>query len=584
MNNIKKSNKPHRDFLFAALTYLALLAGVSALAADYGFRHLAVPEFLLHTIQIFATTLLIVSRIHNLARHSWATLLSRRVLLDVTLLLTTAIALIVDYPNNTWPVIHLYLLILILLRVGRITLTITAAVQSPTRVLLLSFSAIIFAGAILLMLPTSHNNSMSFTDAVFTSTSATCVTGLIVKDTPHDFTRQGQTIILFLMQIGGLGIMIFGAVFSLLMGSSLSFRETAAMGDLMSEQTPARIGRIVLFIFAFTFAAELLGVFALQGLWPESYFRNASWFKSIFHSVSAFCNAGFALQSDSLMSFRDKIRPYAVICPLIIIGGLGFPVLHNLNELTAWKFHKLYLRLRYIFFAQSRYPQRPPTRLTLQSKLVLITTAVLLLSGTGVFFLLEFHRSDSSLVMTLWDSFFNAVTARTAGFNTVDIASLSPPAKFFLILLMSIGGSPCSTAGGIKTVTLAVMVLAIYNTICRRENIEAFKRTIPTMIIRRGFMLMLLYLLILVAAVMTLMIFESPAHHDSLDLLFESASALGTVGLSTGITPHLSTAGKWIIIITMFAGRLGPLSLLAAVTVSARTPRYNYPTEELAVG
>ncbi|KPK76520.1 MAG: hypothetical protein AMJ79_06435 [Phycisphaerae bacterium SM23_30] len=464
---------------------------------------------------------------------------------------------------------------------GRLSITAAAAGRAPTRVLLLSFASIIVTGTILLMLPAAHQQrGLSFTDAAFTATSATCVTGLVVQDTGGDFTRLGQTIILALMQVGGLGIMIFGSLFAILLGSPLSLRESVAMRDIMNEQGPGRIGQVVLFICLFTLVLEALGAAGLYGMWQVDALRGGQLFKSVFHSVSGFCNAGFSLQADSLEGYRNCYRVYAVICPLIILGGLGFPVLENVWLIARgrWRHGR----------RGSGGPVGTPARLTLHSKIVLATTAALLVLGWISLWTLELTRPDGRGAGLTWgaglDTLFNSITARTAGFNTVEIGGRSAGAKLVLIFLMSVGGSPSSTAGGVKTVTLAVMVLAVYATIKRQEQVRVFRRAIPMMIVRRAATMILLYGLLLWLMALLLTITEHSLGHDLLDLLFEAASALGTVGLSTGITGHLTSAGKWVIIIAMFVGRLGPLSLLAALTFNARPIRYEYPQEPLVVG
>jgi trk system potassium uptake protein TrkH len=351
------------------------------------------------------------------------------------------------------------------------------------------------------------------------------------------------------------------------------------MRDIMHEQSPGRIGRIVVFICIFTFALEALGAIGLYGMWQTNPQRGGQIYKSIFHAVSAFCNAGFSLQADSLESYRAYARVYLILAPLIIIGGLGFPVLENLWNLV--------LNYRQKRKFQSSVEAKS-ARLSLHSKIVLSTTLGLLLLGWGMLLVLEWIRPDGKSAgftgIACLDALFNSITARTAGFDTVCTKDLSAPSKLVLIFLMSVGGSPSSTAGGIKTVTLAVMILAIIATIKRRREVQIFHRTIPVMIVRRAATMILLYGLLLWLLTLMLTITEHSLGVDMLNLLFEVASALGTVGLSTGVTGHLTLAGKWVIIFAMFVGRLGPLSLLAALTFNARPVQYEYPAEPLVVG
>jgi len=575
---------------------LGIVIGAASLVLEFGFVYLPLPRFLLHTVTLLAVLLIWAGKIHHWLWAQRREFTWRKPVPDLTLLLITAAALVIaDKLSGTpaeqsmtelsvrWLIFKLYLLILVILHLGRLSIFAAATGRAPTRILLISFALIIFTGAILLMLPSAHHaGRLSLTDAVFTATSATCVTGLIVRDTGGDFTLLGQSIIMVLIQIGGLGIMIFGALFALLLGSPLSLRESVAMRDIMHEQAPGRIGRIVVFICITTVVLEAVGAVGLYDLWHSELHSPQRWFKSVFHSVSAFCNAGFSLQEDSLGSYRTCWQVYGIFCPLIILGGLGFPVLNNL-----W----MILRKRLFWWRKNKTNLKSPpgsSRLTLHSKIVLVTTLCLILLGWLLLFILEGIRPDESQLeyngLTVLDSLFNSVTARTAGFNTIMIGKLSAAAKLVLILLMSVGGSPSSTAGGIKTVTFAVMVLAIYTTMRRQREVHIFNRTVPLMIIRRVATLIMLYGLLLWILTLLLTITEHSLGRDMLDLLFEAASALGTVGLSTGVTGHLTIAGKWVIIVAMFVGRLGPLSLLAALTFNARPVNYDYPREPLIVG
>jgi len=590
-----KTGKKHNPWTFNRwLGVLGLALAFSSLIVEFGFRRPPVPRIHLHLAQVGAAVLLWWSTVTLWLVEQRREFTWRKPVLDITLLVGLAGVLLFRkslFPESWWTaggisagwrIFQVYLLILGLVRLGRISMTAAAWGSAPTRVLLLSFGVIILTGSFLLMLPGSHRGErLGFTDAVFTSTSATCVTGLIVRDTGGDFTRLGQTVILVLIQLGGLGIMIFGAMFALLLGSPLSLRESVAMRDIMNEQTPGRIGRVVVFICLVTFALEAVGMAGMYGMWPAELGMGRRLYKSLFHAISSFCNAGFSLQANSLVDYQGVWQTYMILCPLIVLGGLGFPVLNNL-----WTI--LYHR-----FSRKRQLPAPgegltPARLSLHSKIVLVTTGALLVFGFLLFMVLEMSRSDGgggfSAGRLCLSSVFNSVTARTAGFNTVAIEGLSAGSKLVLIFLMCVGGSPSSTAGGIKTVTFAVMVLTIYATMRRRRVVHAFKRSIPLMLIRRVATLIMLYGLLLWLLTLLLTITEHSGGRNMLDLLFEVASGLGTVGLSTGVTSELTWAGKWVMIVAMFVGRLGPLSLLAALTFNVRPERYEYPREPLVVG
>jgi len=480
--------------------------------------------------------------------------------------------------------IGVYLLLQIITKVCRTVVNLAASGKSPAVTFVGSFIAIILTGAILLMLPRSHtSDSLSFIDAIFTSTSATCVTGLTVKDTGADFTLVGHTVILCLMQLGGLGIVIFGAVFALFFGQALGFRQAAAMQDLLSETTAGKIANIIAFIFMFTLGIEAIGAVLLYNMWqladaPLPRHITSLWFCSIFHSVSAFCNAGLGLFSDSLVRYSFDWRVYTVICPLIILGGLGFGVLHNLISV-------FFSKLRHLFYFYSKKTYKPagiPEKIRLQTKIVLLATVIPIIAGMVALLIMQNNTGSGHLSLSA--AFFQSVTARTAGFNTIDINALSVPSKMILIILMFIGGSPGGTAGGIKTVTLAIIIMTVYATARKRAEVEMFKRSVPLISVGKALTVLSLFMFVLLASTFLLAITERHNNFEFSAIMFEAASALGTVGLSCGITASLTTAGKIIIIITMLIGRLGPLTLLATMTFNIRPARFNYPTEAIVVG
>ena len=435
------------------------------------------------------------------------------------------------------------------------------------------------------MLPrASTGDNLSFVDALFTATSATCVTGLIVKDTGKDFSLMGQIVILTLIQLGGLGIVVFGAVFALLLGQALSLRESAAMQDLLSTRTLSRIGNMIVFIFIGTFVIEAVGAFSLLGMWNDVPGNtHEQWFCSIFHSISAFCNAGFSLFNKSFIEYNRSWQVYLVICPLIILGGLGFGVLYDLVTTATDRVKRI---LKKLFFKRYRLSMETPKRLRLQTKIVLSVSACLIVLGMLAILVFERYASGSNSPekTSALGALFQSITARTAGFNTVDISATSASSKFILILLMFIGGSPGSTAGGIKTVTLAVVIMTAIAALRKRQEVEMFKRSVRIVVVGRAVTITLLFLAVLFIATLALSITENSNGFTMSDIMFEAGSALGTVGLTTGITRSLTTAGKFIIIATMLIGRLGPLTLLAALTFDIKPARYNYPDEAVIVG
>ncbi|MHC5213910.1 MAG: TrkH family potassium uptake protein [Planctomycetota bacterium] len=484
------------------------------------------------------------------------------------------------------PAVTVYLVLQVLSKVCVGMVQFASTGKNPTMGLIILFIILICAGAGLLMLPKAHNlETMSITDAFFTATSATCVTGLVVADTGKDFTLIGQTIILMLIQLGGLGIVVFGAVLALLLGQALSVKESLAMQDLISAQTLRSISMMIGFIFLFTIVIEAIGAVMLMPMWdnvPAALpHPDMKWFYSVFQSISAFCNAGFGLFNTSLIDYDRSFGVYTVIAPLMILGGLGFGVLYNLTHAATDRVKRF---LRRKFNPASALTMGIPQRITLQTKIVLSTSLILIVAGTILLMLFEHCSPQAEHHSGFKTALFQSITARTAGFNTVNIAVLSEASKMILIILMFIGGSPGSTAGGIKTVTLALIVMVIYATLRKRREVELFKRSVRMVVVGRAITVMLLFAGLLIVMTMLLVLSESGRGWSLLDLAFETASALGTVGLSTGVTPTLTIVGKWIIIATMLIGRLGPLTLLVGLTFNLKPASYDYPSEPLMVG
>lgn len=565
----------------------------------YGFEKPLLPTVVLHIVQVIAFLILLAEKAIR-----FVNALSKRDYLRVNwfeipvLLILAVFVLVADrYSPLADPAeirilaISVYLVFQVVIKACKGTVSIASTGKNPTSSLITIFLILILVGATALTLPRSYTGEkLSFTDAMFTATSATCVTGLIVKDTGADFSPMGQIIILTLIQLGGLGIVIFGAVLALLLGQALTVRESVAMQDLLSSQTLGRIGNIIAFIFITTLIIEGVGAISLVPMYAGTV--DYPGFNAIFHSISAFCNAGFSLQSDSLMTNFKHPAVYSVIAPLIILGGLGFGVLYNI---TVVVFDKIKRAMTKTFNPTGIFELKTPRKISLQTKIVITTSIALIALGTLAFLILENngpnHHStcltnggtDSTFDCVL-GAFFQSVTARTAGFNTIDIAQMSPASKMVMIILMLIGGSPGSTAGGIKTVTVAIMIMTTYATLRKRREVEIFKRSVRPIVVGRAITVMILFAAVLFAAMMALTITERNNAFEMSDIAFETASALGTVGLSTGITASLTTLGKWIIIAVMLIGRLGPLTLMAAMTFNIRPASYSYPSEPVIVG
>ncbi len=576
-----------------ALTAAAVTASFAAL---FGFDQPQLPARILYAAQVVLLCIFIVEKTIRLFNAVSKTEFLRVNWFEIPLVLALVIAVVGAgrwfYKDEPATVRHfavgIYLVLQVVTKLCRTCVKLAASGKSPTRTLIASFLVLIISGAGLLYLPkASTGERASFVDALFTATSATCVTGLIVRDTGKDFSLMGQLIILSLIQLGGLGIVMFGAVFALLLGQALSLRESVAMQDLLSARTLSRIGNMIAFIFIGTIFIEAIGAVSIYGMWNDipgwSGDVHKQWYYSIFHSISAFCNAGFSLFKDSFIDYNRCWGVYAVICPLIILGGLGFSVLYDLAGIVVERINRFFKKS---FLTRYRLSMETPTRMRLQTKIVLSVSTILIVFGTLAILFFERYAGsyDTDSNTGVLGALFQSVTARTAGFNTIKISALSASSKFVLILLMFIGGSPGSTAGGIKTVTLAVVIMTVYATLKKREEVEMFKRSIRLVVVGRAVTVTLLFVAVLFGASLALSITENANGFTMSDIMFEAGSALGTVGLTTGITPSLTTAGKLIIIATMLIGRLGPLTLLAALTFNIKPAQYNYPDEAIIVG
>lgn len=424
--------------------------------------------------------------------------------------------------------------------------------RHPNLLLPLSFAAIITVATLLLKLPaaTPDDQPIGWIDALFTATSATCVTGLAVRDTAAGFTLFGQFVIAGAIQLGGLGFMIFGSTLALLFGVRPSYKEHLTLSAALDEYPAHRIMRFAWFIVGTTLAIEAIGAVLLYLLWPGALTDGPggrAW-QAVFHSVSAFCNAGFDITGDSLIPMRTGAAPFLVIAPLIVVGGLGFLVLEDVTG---------YLRRR----LRPR-EGRPKPRLATHSKIVLATTACLLGVGFVTIFIAQSVAGGGPSDGAMADAAFMSVTARTAGFTVMPMEELSPGSRFSLMVLMAIGGSPGSTAGGIKTAVFAVLILAVVATVRGREDVEAFGRALPDTLVRKAATVAAGLLGVVVLATLVLDLSENIPFEP---LLFEVVSAASTTGLSLGATGELSPFGRVVITLTMFFGRLGALSLLGAL-------------------
>ncbi len=445
---------------------------------------------------------------------------------------------------------------------------------SPARMSVAGFALLIGLGTVLLMLPAAADGPrLGVVDALFTATSASCVTGLIVVDTGSAFTLFGQWVILALIQIGGLGIMTISTLFVMMAGRRPGLVGRMAIQDTYthgSEWTPAEILRDMV---RFVALIEGLGILVLFFCFLPDYPAAQAFHTALFHSVSAFCNAGFALFPDSLAGYRENWVVNLTVCGLIVSGGLGFLVLSELNR-------------------RPLLHRRVLSRLSLHSKLVLSTTAILLMSGTVLILFLEWDNTLAPLSLPgrFLAAFFQSTTLRTAGFNTLPLGQMANVTLFLFILFMFIGGGPGSCAGGVKTTTIASLFLVGLSRFRHHYRPQVFFRTLHESSIAKAMSVVLTGIFIIAVGTGCLLISElgEVPHPESrgkfLELLFEMVSAFGTVGLSTGVTGELTVWGRLVITAAMFMGRLGPLVVALAVTRMDTPPRYYYATERIMIG
>ncbi|MEB2360680.1 MAG: Trk family potassium uptake protein [Bryobacteraceae bacterium] len=459
----------------------------------------------------------------------------------------------------------------------------------PARIIAGGFAGVIAMGTALLSLPaaTANGTSIPLIDAMFTAVSATCVTGLTVVDTGTVFSRFGQAVILACIQIGGLGLMTMTTVFLVAFGRRLAIVDRIAMQDSFHHTRNPQLGALIKYIVAATFATEGLGAAILSIYWIATGRFESPWtavYHAVFHAVSAFCNAGFALYRDNLTGFQSDPVVLMVISGLIITGGLGFLV--GLDVTTCLR------RSSLLRFSTPGRLGHSVSRLSLHSKLVLNGTAALLAAGMVSYYLLERRALFARMgEFEAWlNAFFCSVTARTAGFNTIDYAGMSSPALLCTIVLMFIGASPGSTGGGIKTSTFVLLIAYAYSRWRGSEDLHVFNRRVPQETLDKAQSVVFAALATFVLGGSALVGIESTAispagsHDQFLSLIFETTSAMGTVGLSMGQTPLLSAPGKLILMLLMFMGRVGPLTMALAISIRRTRSRFRYADENVMVG
>ncbi|WP_323755905.1 TrkH family potassium uptake protein [Roseivirga sp.] len=453
-------------------------------------------------------------------------------------------------------------------------------VLNPAQLFIISFLVIILLGTVLLMLPRATYDGISFIDAFFTSTSAVCVTGLIVVDTGSYFTEFGQIIIIMLIQIGGLGILTFASYFSYFFKGGSTYENQLALGDMSNSKKLSEVFSTLKYVLIITFGIEMLSAsliyFSLDPSTFESQYSQI--FFAVFHSISAFCNAGFSTLSNSVYDVGFKFNYFLqiVLISTFFLGALGFPIVVNILNYLKY-------RLSQVFTFSSRLKNYKPWVLNLNSRINLITTFSLTAVGFVLFFILEYNNTmaEHGFFGKIVTALFGAATPRTAGFNSVDMAALSFPTLVMTLLLMWIGASPSSTGGGIKTSTFAIATLNILSIARGKTKIEVFRREIADISVRRSFAIISLSLLVIGFGIMVISMFDGDK--TLMQIAFECFSAYSTVGLSLGITGDLTSVSKIVLVIIMFVGRVSMLSIMIAIMDKVKDKSYRYPTEEITI-
>jgi len=437
----------------------------------------------------------------------------------------------------------------------------------PAQFLAISFMIAIGIGTILLLLPFSTKSGhISFMDALFTSASAVCVTGLVVQDTAAFFTPAGKIIIMTLFQLGGLGIMTFSTLILLVAGKKISFKDRLIIQEGFHYSSLNNVRSLIKNVFIYSFSIEILGSFFFFLYWKDKLPADKALFHSIFHSVSAFCNAGFSTFSNSFEDYVLDLPVNIILMLLIVLGGVGFLVINEGREYLV------------SVFRGTRF------KLSLHTKMVVFMTFFLIFISLAVFLLLEWNGSLQGISASgkIMAALFQIITPRTAGFNTMDLNVLAPATIFLFLFLMFVGASPGSTGGGIKTSTVGVLFAFLKSKVRAMDSAPIFKRTLPQNLILKAFTLFTLA--VVVVLVSAFLLFVLHPEFGMKNILFEVFSAFGTVGLSLGITPKLGGFGKLVIILTMYIGRIGPLTMLYAFSRSRSFGKYEFVEETIMIG
>lgn len=608
--------EPPRVRLRPMIYRVLLTAGAaSGIVLEHGFYEPALPIAIIHAMQVILLSLFAADMFWRFRRRKEPVPGASTPWADAAMLVLAVVGIVGTLLrfDAAWWLVEVAAGVLFFMEMWRLNVGLARRLKKPGLLLPMSFLVLIVIGTLLLKAPVAvpAGEDLSWLDAAFTMTSAVCVTGLTVRDTATTFTPFGYTIIAVFIQLGGLGIIIFGSVLALMFGRTMSLREDVSLSQMLNDQPLQDITRFVRFIVIATLTMEFVAALIMTPLWhgaegEEIAFTNRLGM-SMFHAVSAFCNAGFDLTGDSMVPFRYEPLAHLVIIPLVILGGIGYPVLDNLWQVGKagvaqwWRRPRRVMRPTTPFDRTVRLGQQ---RISLHTKLVIATSLIVYILGFLVVSMAQLvphlHPdltlgvvgapvADRPLNWTLlWHTFadasFMSLSSRTAGFNNMPMEELGMASRFSVMVMMLIGGSPGGTAGGIKTTVVALLVLSIIATLRGRRETEAFGRTLSDALVRKGATLGICYLALVTLVTILLSVSEG-GRHTFEEILFESISATAVTGLSLGVTDDLSAFGKWVIIITMFLGRVGPLTLLGALILTRRRRRsYTYAHEDVVLG
>jgi len=569
------------------LPFYTSLLGVLLCIYDFGFiqQQSTIPDIVYNLLIVIGFVALVTRYLSKTRRPN-----SKVLLFDGIMFLIFLIAMVVNFEILTLSSVlftpRLWLFTAIFFSLVRETYSLELSLRNkifnPARIFIGSFFIIIIIGSLLLLLPNATTEKIRYIDALFTSTSAVCVTGLAVVDTATYYTQFGQTIILLLIQVGGLGIMTFASYFSYFFKGSASYESQMLLSEMTNNEKLGEVFNTLKKIIIVTFMIEILGAVIIFYCLDSQIFPalNERIYISVFHSVSGFCNAGFSTLTNNLYenTLRFNYPLHLIVASLIIFGGIGFPIIFNLWKYIINKISNLFRRI--LHKERNIYV---PWLLNINSRIIIATTIFLILFGTVMFLIFEYNNTliEHNWYGKIVTAFFGSVTTRTAGFNTVDTAALALPTTLVFLFLMWVGASPASTGGGIKTSTLAV---AFSNFICLAKGIkrvEIFGREVSQISVNRAFAVIILSILVILTSVFVITLYD--ADKGLLNILFECISAHSTVGLSRGITGFLSSQSKFVLIVTMFVGRVSMFTILIATFKQVRHLKYRYPTEDILI-